>query len=250
MTYSVIFAAPLLIAAIVSAVRFVGCTQDFGVFEQGGDEPPEDENHRAVGVLSGSGTLSAVAVFTPTHDPETASFTKPGSLSYEIPDWCNYIDVFLLGAGGGGDVGQPRGAGGEGGSWTPVPLWRGQGQPAQGMVAIPRTTTSIAITVGAGGAAGTAGAQQGAAGGDTTATAAGMSPQTASGGAGGASPDANGKGPSPQSVSLNGTTETGGADQPSAGQPGLRPGGGGAGGFLAHGGDGADGAAWVVARQT
>ena len=33
MTYQVIIAAPLLIAAILMAVRFVGCTQDFDQFD-------------------------------------------------------------------------------------------------------------------------------------------------------------------------------------------------------------------------
>jgi hypothetical protein len=33
MTYPVIIAAPLLIAAILMAVRFVGCTQDFDQFD-------------------------------------------------------------------------------------------------------------------------------------------------------------------------------------------------------------------------
>ncbi len=38
MTYQVIIAAPLLIAAILMAVRFVGCTQDFDQFDSG--SPP------------------------------------------------------------------------------------------------------------------------------------------------------------------------------------------------------------------
>jgi hypothetical protein len=33
MTYPVIIAAPLLIAAMLMAVRFVGCTQDFDQFD-------------------------------------------------------------------------------------------------------------------------------------------------------------------------------------------------------------------------
>jgi hypothetical protein len=39
MTYPVIIAAPLLIAAILMAVRFVGCTEDFDQFETGSDSP-------------------------------------------------------------------------------------------------------------------------------------------------------------------------------------------------------------------
>ena len=248
MTYSVIFAAPLLIIAIVSAFRFVGCTEDFGVFEGGGDETPEVETLKGVGILSGSGTLSAVATFTPTHEKEITSFTPAGPPSYLIPEWCNFIDLFLLGAGGAGTFGEPTGTGGAAGSWNTVTLWRGDGEPpSPEMVPIPRDTTSIDITVGVGGAAGTLVSPPGA-GGDTTATATGLDPRSGAGGAGGASPDATGKGP--QSQTLHGTQESGGADQTTAGQQGQPPGGGGAAGVFANGGDGADGAAWAVARQT
>jgi hypothetical protein len=51
------------------------------------------------------------------------------------------------------------------------------------------------------------------------------------------------------SQTLNGTTENGGGVQTFPGAPGNPQGGGGAGGPIT-GGNGADGAVWVVARQT
>jgi hypothetical protein len=245
MTYSVLIAAPFLIAAIVMAFRFVGCTQDFGPFEQQPGDGTEVLKVHAVATLSGSGQLAAEAAFAPHKDPDNRDFAPQGVYSYDIPWWCIYIDLFLLGGGGGGSGGVPVGNGGLGGSWKTVTLWRGSGPQPPGVVQIPAATTSISITVGSGGAGG---ATPGP-GGDTTATAAGMSQKTAHGGAAAANPDATGTG-SNQSDPLNGTTKTGGADQTAYDAAGNAPGGGGAGGFFSGGGAGADGEAWVVARQT
>jgi hypothetical protein len=244
-TESVFLAAPLLIAAVLMAVRFVGCTQDFGAFEGAGGEdgkPPDGEGVPRAADLGGEGTLSVVAV--PAHDPTTTPFTGAGVHTYDIPPWCTDVDLILLGAGGGGagNVGGLTGAGGVGGSWMPVTVQRG--------AEIPSATTSITVTVGSGGSGGSGGSAA-TDGGDTTATAAGMSPQSASGGTQGASTSQT-TGMGPGDESYLGTTYQGGADQTSPGAPGNNPGGGGAGGgsFGPGGGAGADGAAWIVARQT
>src|ERR1700730_18217965 len=109
---------------------------------------------------------------------------QAGSHTYDIPYWCTYIDLFLLGAGGGGAYGFP-GNGGQAGSWNAVTLYRGFGATPSGLVKIPATTPSIDIAVGPGGAAGTNALGPGA-GGPTTATAVGLPQRKAAGGAGGA----------------------------------------------------------------
>jgi hypothetical protein len=53
MTYPVIIAAPLLIAAILMAVRFVGCTQNFDQFDH--NNPHTVTRCRALTVWSVSG---------------------------------------------------------------------------------------------------------------------------------------------------------------------------------------------------
>ena len=84
------------------------------------------------GNLSGSGTLSLSGrPAFPTKPPTT--WTEPsGSYTYDIPYWCTYIDVFLLGGGGGGTYGIP-GNGGQAGSWNAVTLYRGSGATRRGL---------------------------------------------------------------------------------------------------------------------
>jgi hypothetical protein len=53
----------------------------------------------------------------------------------------------------------------------------------------------------------------------------------------------------PLTQTLNVTTETGGGLQLVGSGNGIAPGGAAAGGFIANGGTGADGAVWIVARQ-
>jgi Concanavalin A-like lectin/glucanases superfamily len=189
--------------------------------------------------FTGEGTLSVTAAF-PANAPATTEYPLAGTYTYDIPYWCTYIDLILLGGGGGGANplgGVIPGAGGQGGSWTTVTLQRGVG--------ISLAATSIAITVGSGGAVA-------ANGGPTTATANGMS-TTAIGGTQGASTNGT-TGGSPGNVTYNGTTYTGGAAQTTPGAAGNAPGGGGGGANpllgAPAGGAGAHGAAWVVARQT
>ena len=190
--------------------------------------------------FEGEGTLSVTAAF-PANPPATTEFSTAGPNTYDIPYWCTYIDLILLGGGGGGAnalAGVIPGAGGQAGFWTTTTVQRGN--------EIPWVTTSIALTVGPGGAAA-------ANGGSTSATATGMATQTAIGGTQGAGTNGT-TGESPGSVTYQGQTFAGGAAQATPGGAGNAPGGGGAGANPLAGapnpGAGAPGAAWVVARQT
>lgn len=239
MNDSLLIGTPLLIAAIVMAVRFVGC----GL---AGSEPPPNRNTVVTGNLTGHGFFSA-KVESPVSKPETDQYEKAGTYAYSIPYWCNAIDLILLGAGGGGSYGGANEVGGGGGTWTTATLQRGSD--------IPLAATTITVAVGQGGVGGTLSAPQGGPGGDTTATwdtSSGPATGTASGGgAGGSSSGVTGEGPSPSSESVGDASLNGGVAQPTAGADGNAPGGGGAGGAgLKQGGAGADGAAVLVARQS
>jgi hypothetical protein len=212
--------------------------------------PTNSGDMAVTGNLSGLGTLSLVG--NPSFPAMPATSWPPGPLpagsqTYDIPYWCTYIDLFLLGAGGGGAYGYP-GNGGQGGLWNAVTLYRGSGATPSGLIQIPPTTGSIDIVVGAGGAAGTNAIAPGP-GGPTTATAVGLPQRTAAGGGGGASANSDGAAVNPSTQTLNVTTETGGGLQVVGSGNGIAPGGGAAGGFIAKGGTGADGAVWIVARQ-
>jgi hypothetical protein len=226
MNDSVVIAAPLLIAAIVTAVRFVGCRfVTTGI--PGTGQPGTPEGGIAVD-FTGSGSL-VVRASSP-NNPVTTTHTTPGQPDpYSIPDWCNYIDLILLGGGGGGIT---NGNGGSGGLWTAVTLTRG--------INIPWTTPSITITVGAGGPAGSDG-------GETTATAAGLTIATPTAGGGKAGGSTSGFGESPGNFAYQGQTYTGGGSQNTGDSDGIKPGGGASAGPFP--GKGADGEAWVVARQ-
>jgi Concanavalin A-like lectin/glucanases superfamily len=212
--------------------------------------PTNSGDMAVTGSLSGLGTLSLSGTPTFPAMPPTPWPPQPlpsGSQTYDIPYWCTYIDLFLLGAGGGGSYGIP-GNGGQAGSWNAVTLYRGSGVTPSGLVKIPATTAAIDIVVGSGGAAGTSALGPGT-GGGTTASAVGLSQKTAAGGAGGASPNSDGGAVTPLTQTLNVTTETGGGVQIIGTGNGVAPGGGAAGGFVSNGGTGADGAVWIVARQ-
>jgi Glycine-rich domain len=239
MNDSLLIAAPLMIAAIVMAVRFVGCGLP-------GADPPPTNNAVVTGNLTGHGIFSA-KVESPESNPETQQYDKAGTYAYSIPYWCTTIDVILLGAGGGGGHGGTNDVGGGGGGWKTATLQRGSD--------IPMAATTINVTVGQGGMGGTASAPEGTAGGDTTATwdtTSGPTTSTAAGGAArGSSSGVNGDGPSPSSESVGDASLNGGAAQSSAGADGNPPGGGGAaGGGFKPAGAGADGAAVLLARQS
>ena len=110
--------------------------------------PTNSGDMAVTGNLGGSGTLSLVgSPAFPTTPPATWAEQSGGSYTYDIPYWCTYIDLFLLGAGGGGAYGFP-GNGGQAGSWNAVTLYRGSGATPSGLVKIPATTPSIDIAVG------------------------------------------------------------------------------------------------------
>ena len=239
MNDSLLVAAPLMIGAIVMAVRFVGC----------GLAGPTGGNGVVVSVtgdVSGRGGLSATVSF-PENKPVTQEYTVAGAYTYEIPYWCSAIDLILLGAGGGGTYGGiNNGVGGGAGSWKTATLQRGPD--------VPWATPTISIAVGQGGAPGAASGASAMAGGNTTAgweSSSGPTTETASGGGAGASSSGQvGDGPNPASQSIGDAALTAGTAQPAAGANGNAPGGGGAGSdVISRGGGGADGAAVLVARQ-
>ena len=250
MNEPLLVAAPLMIAAIVMAVRFVGCGIDADPIPgdyTNGDGDGEDQKPLAVNAnFTGQGTLSAQAGFPAGLSEDPHPYDNAGTYTYTIPYWCTTIDMILLGAGGGGGYGANDEAGGGKGNWKAVTLQRGSD--------IPWEATSITITVGQGGAGGSLSSPQGGPGGDTTAswdTSSGTTTKTATGGAAASASDITGEGTTPGSESIGTVSLDGGAAQSTEGADGNAPGGGGAGGAgLRHGGAGADGAAVVHASQS
>jgi hypothetical protein len=250
MNSSLLVAAPLMIAAIVTALRFVGCGLDDSPLPYDGDGTGDDGNdgRKPLTVkanLTGTGTLKGTASF-PGHDPATQEYDSAGTYAFAIPFWCTTIDLILLGAGGGGTYfGDKFGVGGGAGDWKTATLQRGSD--------IPWATTTINVTVGQGGSGGTPSADA-APGGDTTAswdTVPGTTETASGGGAGASAGGQSGDGPSPTSESVGDATLTAGAAQLNLAAAGNKPGGGGAGGdLISPGGAGADGAAIIVASQS
>lgn len=188
--------------------------------------------------------------------PATTAITASGT--YKIPVSSRYLDIIVLGGGGGGregDGGVNRtGNGGKAGTWSAVTLERG--------VDIPWTAITLTVTVGAGGAAGAKGAgnvngNTANQGGATSVSLASTTLASAVGGVGGSGTDGN-PGESPGTYSFVGQNYTGGASAPSGGSRtvGNPPGGGGGGGAggifngQTAGMAGARGQAWIRARQT
>lgn len=182
----------------------------------------------------------------------TGNWAVAGTYTFTIPVGCRYIDVVLVGAGGGGassgtfytNGGYP----GAPGVWATITLERG--------VHIPWTAISLTIIVGTGGARGSGGftGTAGSAGSATTLSLSGTELLSATGGAGGIA-DLTGTGTQtglgPGNKTYNGQTYPGGANQTTAGAAGNAAGGGGAGGknFGRAGGVGAPGGAWYRAYQ-
>jgi hypothetical protein len=256
MNSSLLVAAPLMIAAVVMAFRFVGCGIDdsplpgYGDTDGNGNGDGDGDGTKPKtyqGEFTGQGALSAQASFPP-NGPDPQPYPNAGTYSYPIPYWCTTIDLILLGAGGGGTYDAfGNEVGGGAGDWKTVTLQRGSD--------IPWAATTINVTVGAGGAGGTLGVPQGGPGGDTTAswdTAPGTTTETAPGGGAGASGSGpTGEGPSPGSQSVGNSIFSAGTAQSATGAAGNPPGGGGAGGDgLTQGGAGADGTAIIVASQS
>jgi hypothetical protein len=236
------------VAVYDRALSFCEIVQHYWIFATGYLVPCSGSEAAIVGNLTGKGTLSADKVGFAPNGPTTTKITTLGPNTYDIPYWCTFIDLILVGGGGGGSYsGFANGVGGAGGQLVGHTFQRGNG--------IPWATTTIAVTVGSGGTAGTGSAGP-TAGGQTSATWTGKSgmPLTAGGGGAMASPNQTGTGTSPGSTTVNGTSYPGGANQTTPAGSGNPPGGGGAGGsgvdLDLQGGAGAGGMAYVVARQS
>jgi hypothetical protein len=111
--------APLLIAAIVMAVRFVGCGIDDSPLPNGDTtgDGPGDDNPKPVKVnasFTGNGIFSATAGFPGMGDVTEDHKDGAGTYSFLIPYWCDTIDLLLLGAGGGGTYAEFNTGGGGG----------------------------------------------------------------------------------------------------------------------------------------
>lgn len=204
---------------------------------------------------TGLGADSAAGRFS-TMTVVTAQWFAAGTYTFNIPVQCRYIDVIILGAGGGGASSGTfytlKGYPGKAGLWATVTLERG--------VHIPWTAISITIKVGTGGARGSGGATgtAGSAGASTILTYTNLAGTTvtvtAIGGAGGIANltgTSDNVGRSPGNKIYNGIQYTGGVEQTGNGATGNTPGGGGSGGaaFGGAGGVGAPGGGWVRAYQ-
>lgn len=178
--------------------------------------------------------------------PEPRYFNTPVSSTIPIPNWCNYVDVIVLGAGGGGHQGGTWGIGGQGGSagtWA-VDTWE-RGTDFTG-------TVSISFTVGAGGSGGSGN------GGDGGASTASITGHSVSGAGGNGSDffDPGGfdfYGRSPGNIAHEGVSYVGGGQTRTYGARGAAPGSGGAGGnwvSFQGGGAGGAGGVWFRFRQS
>ncbi|QFG09051.1 minor tail protein [Mycobacterium phage ThulaThula] len=197
-------------------------------------------------VDQGIGADTATAGFAP-HAALAAAFTTAGAYTFTIPVWCRYIDVILLGGGGGGrgmiNIGS-WGEGGWGGNWAVYTLERG--------VHIPWTARTITGSVGAGGAGSASGFSpaRGQTGGSSTAATDGWS-GVATGGLGGQNALApNGRAVSPLTQTVTGQTYTGGGEV-SPVTAGAVPGGGGSAAITTFqsGATGGRGRAWFYCYQ-
>lgn len=198
-----------------------------------------------------SGSIAWVEVAIDTgsgpghHDPITVYFTESGSVP--IPNWAGFIEVIALGGGGGGKSGGTAGFYGEGGS-----AGRFGAMVWERGVDFNDTVTSVTVTVGAGGAGGSA-FGNGADGGSSSCSITGHT-LTVAGGDGGDSFKFGGHtvGAGAGSYTFNDQLYLGGADQNVYSSGGTSPGGGGAGGnwiTVSSGGPGGAGACWVRFRQ-
>src|ERR1700678_91220 len=107
---SLLIAAPLMIAAVVMAFRFVGCGIDSDPLPYDGSDNGDGDGNgdgngtkpiTVTGDVTGKGTLTGTASF-PGNDPAPQEYPIPGPSPFAIPFWCTTIDLILLGAGGGG----------------------------------------------------------------------------------------------------------------------------------------------------
>lgn len=181
----------------------------------------------------------------------THHITTVGTFEYQIPAWCERMDIIVVGGGGGGEGGniEVTGAGGKPAKFVGSTIIRG--------VDIPWATTVLTGQVGAGGLGGRGvslpsfsdwfGGIDGQQGDTTEVIASGMTTITSGGGAGGKNGYITGAGV--DDYTFNGVTYPGSETQELAGKPGNSPGGGGGGGFIfvGRGGDGGNGQIWIRA---
>jgi hypothetical protein len=179
------------------------------------------------------------------HAPVTTHYTAAATVVYSIPDWCDVVDVIVIGGGGGGCQGKTvvTGQGGTAGEWSARTLTKG--------IDIPPGITGLSCTVGAGGPSANNNSQPNPAGNghNTSVTAAGVPSTTGLAGLGGGHTGSQ-RGEGAGNFVWNGVTYTGGTEV-SGSQAARAPGGGGVGGGALNGsgGSGATGAVWLVARQ-
>lgn len=216
-----------------------------------------DGSYPLIQVRVGSATGQVIAVGNGLAESykggDQSAIITAGPYSYNIPTWCDKIDVVLIGGGGGGFNGAGlgfNGGGGGAGSWTGVTLTRGAN--------LPTSTTTLTGVVGAG--ANNANLNTGSPGGTTTCIATGY-PSTISavGGKTGERQGSTTQGEGAADYSYGGWTYRG--SEPTAlpsvvpSRSGNAPGGGGQGGLGGAlsgnpGGDGAAGAAYFYAYTT
>ena len=184
---------------------------------------------------------TALGLGFPPNAPLLSQMTTSGN--YTIPRWCNYIAMVALGGGGSGQASAALfnvGKGGYGGGYGSGTIERNNH--------IPWATTTLAVTIGAGGPAAAGPSALPGNSGDNTVISWSGGSVTGAGGSGGFG-WGNNDGESPGNLSYDGISAVGGATQTgnAAGNP---PGGGGAGspGFSSSYA-GARGQAWFRAYQ-
>ncbi|MDV7194277.1 MULTISPECIES: glycine-rich domain-containing protein [Mycolicibacterium] len=190
----------------------------------------------AAPLMSASAELLTPTILLP-HDPEDATYTTPGTWTWNMPSWCrngDLVDLIMYAGGRGGTKGTSLGGsnGGAAGAIASTTLEVG---------------TDIALGTSLTGQVGAAGAANSGNGGNTTCTTIGMTAAgatTESGASNGASPGNRTQGTRTVTGGTGGTgssSGTGGAGT----QPGA--GGGGGGSLFFVGQNGSAGGAGLVA---
>ncbi|AIS74085.1 minor tail protein [Mycobacterium phage Anubis] len=187
----------------------------------------------------------------PAFTEATTEFTTVGAYTYYIPANCRFLDIIVLGGGGGGQASLALfnvGASGLPGTWSGVTLKRG--------VDIPWGLAQITGNVADGGPGGLGpsilpGAWGEASTANYTLLNGSSATLTANGGSGGIGwADRNGaRGKSPGNFTWNGKLYVGGAAATGDNQPGKPPGGSGSGHYpgFGSGQNGARGQVWIRA---
>lgn len=187
-------------------------------------------------MMAATAELLAPTVLLP-HDPEDATYTTPGTWTWNMPSWCrvgDLVDLIMYGGGRGGTKGTSL-SGSNGG--------------AAGAIASTTLTVGTDIAVGSSltGQVGAAGAANAGNGGNTTCTTLGLTAAgatTESGASNGASPGNRTQGTRTVTGGTGGTGSSSGTGGTGT-QPGA--GGGGGGSLFFVGKNGGPGGAGLVA---